>query len=76
MKLQVLLMLFVAMAFSGCATREIIVTKEVLVPVPCVIPAVECKRTPVELQEMTDHDLIIELIRCIKEYDEKIAVCR
>jgi len=76
MKLHLLLTVFVLMVFSGCATREIIVPKEVVVTVPCIVPEVHCKRTPVELQDMTDQDLIIELVRCIGEYEEKIKVCR
>jgi len=73
---KVLLTLFVLMAFNGCSTREIIVTKKVKVPVSCVVPEVYCKRTPDALQFMDSEDIIIELVRCIGEYEEKIMVCR
>jgi len=69
-------MLFVLAVFSGCSQRELIVPKEVYITVPCVIPKIECVRTPPMLKLMEDKDIIIELVRCIAVYEENIQVCQ
>jgi hypothetical protein len=68
---RALLMLFVVLGFSGCATkyqdRIVVHTVEVKVPVLQMVPKVDC-----DLNQENDEDVIIELYRCL--YDTR-QVC-
>lgn len=77
MKLQVLLTLFVVLAFSGCCglvCDPVYVDRpiEVKVPVPCVVPEVLCG----PLADLNDSEVVIELYRCIKAHEQAEDVCR
>ena len=73
MKLSVLLMLFVAVILSGC-TKEVYVDRpvKVYVPVECKVQDPDCPH----LKDLNTSEVIIELGRCLDQYDENIKVCK
>ena len=81
MRLQALLMLFAALAFSGCSLcpdpEPVYVDRDVDVhiEVPCVIPDVHCA-TVEEMADMNDSAIVKEAYRCVMEHNEKEKVCQ
>jgi hypothetical protein len=76
MRLQVLLIPFVMLAFNGCTEKvyvDRVVKKNVIIP--CHIPDVYCA-TKEELRDMNDSEIVGEAFRCIQEYKTKVEVCR
>jgi hypothetical protein len=73
MKWEVLLLLFVSVIISGCGQR-IYIDREVKVniPVPCEVKNPRCPN----LKGLSGSDVIIELGRCIDQYEENVKVCQ
>ena len=73
MKFSILLMLFVSVILSGCTTKPVYVDRPVKVniPVPCKVQDPDCPH----LQDLNSSEVIVELGRCIDQYDENIKVC-
>ena len=70
--MKFLSILLIILVVSGCSEKEIIIkTVEVLVPIECIVPTVECNTTsdnPVEV--------LGNMISCIYKYREAIKVCQ
>jgi hypothetical protein len=65
--------------FSGCIFCEpkivdkyIYVPEKVYVPVQCEVPDPGCQIT----EDMSRVDVVDEMYRCIKQYEENVKVCK